>query len=66
MPPNKEDDAKLFSIGQYVIFFWSNENESKISGTDLNKIMDVISDNHADICDEWKDFFTTDTVNFYC
>jgi hypothetical protein len=90
---------KLFSIGQYVVFFWSNENgepihvhvaigrispsatkvwltqgggaivannKSKISQADLNEILGVICDNHTSICKQWKDFFSTDTVNYYC
>jgi hypothetical protein len=41
-------------------------NKSKIAQTDLNKIMDVICDKHADICEQWKDFFDTDEIFFYC
>lgn len=90
---------KLFSIGQYVIFFWSSEegepihvhiaikrispnstkiwltenggcilanNRSKISQIDINKLLEVIGDNHTYICDQWKEFFETDMIKFYC
>ena len=90
---------KLFSIGQYVIYFWSGEvgepihvhisigrispnatkiwlteigggivanNKSKIPQTDINKLLEVICDNHDNICDAWKNFFGTNEIKFYC
>ena len=41
-------------------------NKSKIPQTDLNKILDIIIDNHNDICDSWKEFFDTEEIKFYC
>ncbi|MCL1903661.1 MAG: DUF4160 domain-containing protein [Oscillospiraceae bacterium] len=90
---------KLISVGQYIIFFWSCENDepihvhisvkkispnatkiwltesggcivsnnnSRIPQKELNKLLDIICDKHTDICDEWKDFFSTEEIKFYC
>ena len=90
---------KLFKIGQYVVFIWSNEigepihvhigivnpspnatkvwltkrggcvvahNKIKIPQADLNELLETIQDNFFYICSEWKKYFDTDTIRFFC
>jgi len=90
---------RLFRIGQYVIFFWSNENnepihvhisvsnptpnatkvwltknsgcivannQNKIPQKDLTNLLRIIQAEFVFICNEWKVFFDTDTIKFYC
>ena len=90
---------KLFRIGQYIIFLWSNEmnepihvhigivdpapkatkvwltknggcivahNKSRIPQADLNELLEIIQNNFFFICAEWKRYFVTDAIEFYC
>ena len=41
-------------------------NGSNIPQKELNELMDIISAQFFWICDEWKKFFVTDEVRFYC
>ena len=41
-------------------------NGSKISQKELNELMEFISAQFFYICAEWKRFFVTDEINFYC
>ena len=42
------------------------DNKSKISSKELNEIMEFISAQFFWICAKWKQFFVTDTIQFYC
>ncbi|MCL2109705.1 MAG: DUF4160 domain-containing protein [Oscillospiraceae bacterium] len=89
---------KLFEVGRYAVFFWSNEEgepihvhvsikrPSTVSAkiwltedggfivaendiiprSNISTLLNILRDNHEDICDEWKKFFNTDTIKFYC
>lgn len=41
-------------------------NNSNIPKKDLNKLEKVISAQYFLICSEWKRFFVTDDIKFYC
>lgn len=41
-------------------------NGSRIPTNKLNKILEVIIDNHFYICLKWKEMFGQDTLAFYC
>ena len=41
-------------------------NGSNISQKELNTLFEVISAQFFLICAEWKKFFVTDSINFYC
>ena len=41
-------------------------NGSNISKKELQELMSVISAQFFYICAEWKKFFATDTIAFYC
>ena len=41
-------------------------NGSKISQKELNELMEFISAQFFFICSEWKRFFVTDEISFYC
>jgi len=41
-------------------------NGSKISQKELNELMEFISAQFFMICSEWKKFFVTDEIKFYC
>lgn len=41
-------------------------NNSRIPETKLNKIMEVVSDNHFYICQKWIDIFGEKNLKFYC
>ena len=41
-------------------------NGSKISQKELNELMEFISAQFFYICSEWKRFFVTDEISFYC
>jgi hypothetical protein len=41
-------------------------NGSNIPAKELNELMEFISAQFSMICDEWKKFFVTDTIQFYC
>ena len=89
---------KLFGVGRYVFFFWSNEsgepihvhvsikrastvsakiwltedgdciiadNTDVIPRSNVKGVLDIIRDNHADICDRWKEHLGVDTIKFY-
>ena len=43
-----------------------SNNKSKIPQQDINYLMEVINDNHTDICNEWKKFFDVEEIRFYC
>ncbi len=42
------------------------DNKSKISSKELNELMEFISAQFFWICAKWKQFFVTDTIQFYC
>lgn len=41
-------------------------NGSKIPNKELNELMEFISAQFFLICAEWKRFFVTETIKFYC
>jgi hypothetical protein len=41
-------------------------NGSKIPNKELNELMEFISAQFFLICAEWKRFFVTETIEFYC
>lgn len=41
-------------------------NDSRIPSTKLNKIKEVVSDNHFYICQKWKEIFGENSLKFYC
>ena len=41
-------------------------NGSDIPKKELKELMDFISAQFFLICDEWKRFFVTDTITYYC
>lgn len=41
-------------------------NGSKIQNKELNELMEFISAQFFLICSKWKQFFVTDTIEFYC
>lgn len=41
-------------------------NDSKIPAKDLNNLLESIAVNYFLIVSEWKNFFGTDEVKFYC
>ena len=41
-------------------------NGSQIASKELNELMEFISAQFFIICARWKQFFVTDTINFYC
>ena len=57
MPP-------IFSIGSYVVYFWSDEGEPKEPVHILNDIMSVIEVRAMYICSEWKKHF--EEISYYC
>lgn len=42
------------------------DNGSQIPPKELNELMDFISAQFFMICSEWKRFFVTDEIKFYC
>ena len=42
------------------------DNGSRIPAAKLNRILEVIMDNHFYICLKWKEMFGPDTMRFYC
>ena len=42
------------------------DNKSRIPASELNKLMEFISAQFFMICAEWKKFFVTDEIEFYC
>lgn len=41
-------------------------NKSQIPSSTLKDLCEIISAQHALICDKWRAFFAVDTVSFYC
>jgi len=41
-------------------------NNSKIPKNELNDLLRVISSHHFIICNRWKEYFSLDTIKFYC
>ncbi len=41
-------------------------NGSKIPGKELNTLMTFVSAQFFLICDEWKKFFVTEEIKFFC
>lgn len=41
-------------------------NNGNIPKKDLNKLLQVISAQYFLICSEWKKFFVTEKIKFYC
>jgi hypothetical protein len=99
--PNRGEQKlpKLFKLGKYNIFFWSNENnepvhihiakgraikyatklwlvrnggfvvahnKGKIPQHELKDMMNVLSMYYLYICSEWKKYFKTEDIRFYC
>ena len=55
---------QIFSIGSYVVYFWSDEGEPKEPMHILNDIMSVIEVRAMYICSEWKKHF--EEISYYC
>lgn len=41
-------------------------NNGRIPTNELNKLLEILTTNYGTIIDEWKTFFATDEVKFYC
>ena len=41
-------------------------NNSRISRSKLNKIKEIVADNHFYICKKWAEIFGQDALKFYC
>ena len=41
-------------------------NNSRIPRTKLNKIKEIVSDNHFYICQKWVEIFGENSLKFYC
>ncbi|MEE3409906.1 MAG: DUF4160 domain-containing protein [Treponema sp.] len=41
-------------------------NNSRIPQTKLNKIKEIVSDNHFYICKKWIEIFGKESLKFYC
>lgn len=41
-------------------------NNGRIPTNELNKLLEILTTNYGTILDEWKAFFETDEVKFYC
>ena len=54
---------QLYRIGSYIIYFWANNN-SKIPGKLLERLMDVIESNSDEIKEKWVAMFGE--ISFFC
>jgi len=52
----------LTSKGQCILA----HNNSRISSTDLNELLEIITAQFLLICDEWKKHFLVDNIRFFC